>query len=109
MLVWEAKIRQMLEINPESFVLMMKIKLRQINTIICETLNLKMGLEMHSCKVRNLLHVLGGELELYCDIDISKQITEISKLLDEPESENKWDKLTAKYLNLYELILSFCG
>ena len=109
MLVWGAKARRMLEINPESFLLMMEIKLRQVNKIISETFKLKLGLVEYSCGVRNLLHVIGGELELFCDIDISDHITKIARLLDTTNSQEKWNRIMSEYLELYELILKFCS
>lgn len=87
----------------------MRIKLRQMNTIISETIKIKLGLVEYTCRVRNLLHVFGGELELYCDIDISNHIARITKLLDATNSEDKWNGLISEYLELYELILRFCS
>jgi hypothetical protein len=80
-----------------------------MNIIISETMRLKLGLSDYTCKVKNLLHVFGGELELYCDLDISDQLTRITKLLDETNSEEKWNRLHSEYLKLYELILKFCS
>ena len=98
----------MLEVNPDSFVLLVTTKLRQMNTIINETIKLKHGLSKHTCKVRNHLHILGGELELYCDIDISSRTSKIVQIFDEIDSEEKWKKLMSEYLSLYELILNCC-
>ena len=98
----------MLEVNPDSFVLLVTTKLRQMNSIINETIRFKLGLSKHTCKVRNLLHILGGELELYCDIDISAHTNKIVQILDEVYSEEKWKKLMSEYLSLYELILNCC-
>ena len=109
MLVWGAKAKRMSGINPESFLLMMRIKLRQLNKIISETFKLKFGLVEYNCGVRNLLHVFGGELELHCDIDISNQITRIARLLETTNSEEKWNRIISEYLDLYELVLKFCS
>ena len=86
-----------------------KIRLRQISEIYCELIKLRDGESKHTCKVRNLLQIFGGEMKLHCSIDLDKEISSFVKLLDERISPANWEEINDVVLHLYEQVLRICS
>jgi hypothetical protein len=68
---------------------------------------IKEGLEVYTCAVRNLLQVFSGEMELYCSVDINREVETLSFLLSQGINPTNWNKINTIVLNFYEKILSY--
>ena len=93
--------------NKELLILQTKFKLKQVNEIFCELSKIKEGLEVYTCSVRNLLQVFSGEMELYCSMDINREVETLSFLLNQGISHTNWNKINKIVLEFYEKILSY--
>ena len=102
------KYREVSKEDPELFLVMARLKLKQMSEIVIEVLKLKKGIKQHTCHVRNMLQVLSGEMEIYCNIDINDEVINIASLLDGKSSAKKWDGITKNILQIYEKILTYC-
>ncbi len=93
--------------DKELNILQTKFKLKQVNEIFYELTKIKEGLESYTCSVRNLLQVFSGEMELYCSININREVEILSFLLNEGINTTNWIKINKIVLEFYEKILSY--
>ena len=93
----------------ELLILHTKYKLKQITDIYSELLKIRDGLEKYACSVRNSLQIFSGEMELYCSINIDKEVESLSNLLSEGIDKSNWDKVNKIVLVFYEKIFSYCA
>ena len=93
--------------DKELLILQTKFKLKQVNEIFCELSKIKEGLETYTCSVRNLLQVFSGEMELYCSVDINREIETLSFLLNHGINPTNWIKINKIVLEFYKKILSY--
>jgi len=103
------KYKQSFDTNPNLRIRAAKIKFQQMNEIYAEILRLKLGLSKHTCYLRNYLHVLSGEMELYCNIDITRDVNNILLKIDGGISEENWEQIVSECLKIYEMIYDFCN
>lgn len=86
-----------------------KIRLQQISEIYCGLIKIRDEEIQHTCQIRNMLQIFGGEMFLHCSIDISKEINFLARLLDEGISVANWDETNDVILQLYEQVLRICS
>jgi len=89
-------------------ILQTKLKLRQMSEIYCELLKIKDGLNSYTCKVRNLLHAFGGEMEMNCKC-VNSEISSLVALLEEGLTPNNWEQANDLMITLYERIFKCCN
>ena len=100
-------IRKLNEEEKITSILQTKLKLRQMSEIYCELLKIKEGLNSYTCKVRNLLHAFGGEMEIHCKC-VSSEIKSLVSLLEEGLTGTNWEKTNDIMIELYERIFKSC-
>ncbi len=101
-------VQRMEEEEKLTAILQTKIKLRQMSEIYCELLKIKEGLIKYTCRVRNLLHAFGGDMELYCKC-VNPEIQSLIQLLEEGLSPVNWEKTNDLMVVLYERIFKCCN
>lgn len=82
-------------------------ELQILGKLVDELYKLKEKKESYCCKVRNLLHVFQGVLEMQ-GIDVGKKIEEIVKMLDAGIDESNWTILDKCLLDMYRIVFLFC-
>ena len=85
-----------------------KEKFQQMNEISNEILKFKLGLTEYTCKLRNYLHILAGEMELYYGIDVNNEVEELAAIIEKKNVGVNWDKIIGICLSIYEKIYNFC-
>ncbi len=86
-----------------------KARLQQLGEIYCELIKLREGETQHTCRVRNLLQIFGGEMILYCSIDVDNEISSLARLMDEGISMSIWGKINEIFLEAYKKVLRICS
>lgn len=109
MMVGWQEIMETCDNNKELMILQTKFKMKQASEIYCELLKIREGLVKYTCRARNLLQVFSGEMELYCFVDINKEVENLKFLLDKGISFANWENVNEITLELYSKILSFCS
>ena len=90
-------------------ILSTEIRLKQMNDIFSEIVRIKSGLTNYTCKLRNLFQILTGEMELYCDVDISSYISLIVNTIENGNIVKNWDIIVKCMLSLYKEIFRYCN
>jgi len=99
---------QSLESNQELRILAAKVKFQQINEISIEILKIKMGISKFEYQLRNYMQVLSGEMELYCKINIKKNVDTILSKIAEGFTDKNWEIITNNILEIYATIYEYC-
>lgn len=89
-------------------ILSTELKLKQMSNIYCEILKIKHGFTKYSCRLRNMMHIFVGELEIHYNLDISDLANQIIKSVEDGITEETWAIITKHILIIYEEIFMFC-